>query len=51
MFIGARNGSPNANGYPFVGELDDIRITGRALAPAEFLQERTKPIAFVITLR
>ena len=51
LFIGARNGSPNANGYPFVGELDDIRITGRALAPAEFLQERTKPIAFVITLR
>lgn len=48
LFIGTRNGSE----HPFVGELDDIRITGRALSPVEFLQERTAtPIAFVITVR
>ena len=39
LFIGARNGSK----YRFVGELDDIKITGRALAPAEFMTKRSKP--------
>jgi hypothetical protein len=38
LFIGARNGSQ----YPFVGQLDDIKITGRALAPAEFMKARSK---------
>lgn len=38
LFIGARNGSQ----YPFVGQLDDIKITGRALAPAEFMTARSK---------
>ena len=48
LFIGTRNGSQ----YPFVGQLDDIRITGRALTPAEFMAERSKnPVAFVITVR
>ena len=39
LFIGARNGSE----HPFVGQLDDIKITGRALAPAEFMTKRSKP--------
>ena len=39
LYIGARGGSA----YKFVGELDDIKITGRALAPAEFMTKRTKP--------
>lgn len=48
LFIGARNGSQN----PFVGQLDDIRITGRALAPAEFMTERSAvPTAFTIVVR
>ena len=48
LFIGARNGSQ----YPFVGELDDIRITGRALAPAEFMAERSSvPVAFTLIVR
>ena len=48
LFIGTRAGSQ----YPFVGELDDIKVTGRALAPAEFMQERSKlPQGFVISVR
>ena len=39
LFIGTRNGSQ----YPFVGEMDDIKITGRALAPSEFMKKRSKP--------
>ena len=39
LFIGARNGSK----YRFFGELDDIKITGRALAPSEFMRKRSKP--------
>ena len=39
LYIGARGGSA----YKFVGELDDIKITGRALAPAEFMTKRSKP--------
>lgn len=39
LYIGARGGSANK----FVGELDDIKITGRALAPAEFMTKRSKP--------
>ena len=47
LFIGSRN---DAN-YKFTGELDDIRITGRALAPGEFLQSRSGPSAMVIVVR
>lgn len=39
LYIGSRGG----NSLPFVGELDDIKITGRALAPAEFMAKRSKP--------
>ena len=46
LFIGTRNGSE----YPFVGELDDIKITGRALAPSEFMTKRSSPpgVSFII---
>ena len=48
LFIGTRNGSQ----YPFVGQLDDIRITGRALAPAEFMTERSRiPTAFILVVK
>ena len=48
LFIGARNGSD----YKFTGQMDDLKVTGRALSPAEFMQERSKiPTAFVITVR
>ena len=39
LFIGSRAGSS----LKFVGELDDIKITGRALAPSEFIKKRSKP--------
>lgn len=39
LFIGSRN---NAS-YKYAGELDDIKITGAALAPAAFLQRRSSP--------
>ena len=39
LFIGSRGGSS----LKFVGELDDIKITGRALTPAEFMKKRSKP--------
>lgn len=44
LYIGTRNG----NTFPFVGEMDDIRITGRALTPSEFLQKRSTPTGMVI---
>ena len=47
LYIGARNGSE----LPFVGELDDIKITGRALAPAEFLAKRSVPVGVKIVVR
>ncbi len=47
LYIGARNGSD----IPFVGELDDIRITGRALDPAEFLEARSMPQPFTLVIR
>ena len=48
LFIGARNGSD----YKFAGQLDDIKVTGRALAPSEFMTERSKiPTAFVLVVR
>ena len=37
LFIGARDTSSTR----FIGELDDIKITGAALAPSEFLEART----------
>ena len=48
LFIGGR-GSESEN--PFVGEIDDIRITGRALAPAEFMTKRSTPPGMVISFR
>ena len=39
LYIGARAGSS----LKFVGQLDDIKITGRTLAPAEFMKKRSKP--------
>ena len=45
LFIGTRNGWE----YPFVGQLDDIKITGRALAPAEFMKKRSRP-AYGVTV-
>ena len=47
LYIGARNGST----LPFVGELDDIKITGRALAPADFMTERSIPKGTKIVVR
>ena len=47
LFIGTRNGSE----YPFVGQLDDIKITGRALAPSEFMTERSVPPGMRINVR
>ncbi len=39
LFIGSRAGSS----LKFVGELDDIKLTGRALAPEEFMTKRSSP--------
>ena len=48
LFIGARNGSD----YKFAGQMDDIKITGRALAPSEFMPKRSRiPTAFVLVVR
>ena len=48
LFIGARNGSK----YRLYGELDDIKITGRALSPAEFMKKRSKPPSgMIISIR
>ena len=47
LFIGTRNGSE----YPFVGELDDIKITGRALDPSEFMTKRSVPPGMSIIIK
>ena len=47
LFIGSRNDTS----LRFTGELDDIRITGRALAPSEFLQKRSVPPGTLLILR
>ena len=47
LFIGTRNGSQ----MPFVGQLDDIKITGRALDPSEFMTERSVPPGMIISVR
>ena len=47
LYIGTRAGSQ----YPFVGELDDIKITGRALTPAEFMTKRSSPPGETIIIR
>ncbi len=47
LYIGSRSG----NSLPFVGELDDIKITGRALAPAEFMAKRSSPPGMTIIFR
>ena len=44
LFIGSRNNSA----IKFAGELDDIRLTGAALAPTEFLTTRTGPMGTVM---
>ena len=47
LFIGTRGGSQ----LPFVGQLDDIKITGRALDPSEFMTERSIPKGTKIVVR
>jgi hypothetical protein len=47
LYIGSRAGTE----YKFVGELDDIKITGRALAPAEFMTKRSSPPGVTIVIR
>ena len=47
LFIGTRGGST----LSFVGQLDDIKITGRALDPSEFMTERSVPPGMVISVR
>ena len=47
LYIGSRSDS----GFWFVGELDDIRITGRALEPSEFLQKRSSPLGVCVIIR
>ena len=47
LFIGTRAGWE----YPFVGQLDDIKITGRVLTPAEFMTKRSSPPGVTITIR
>ena len=44
LFIGSRN----ASSLQFVGRLDDIRITGKALTPAEFLSRPTTVLPTVV---
>ena len=47
LYIGARAGTE----YKFVGELDDIKITGRALDPSEFMTKRSSPPGVTIVIR
>ena len=47
LYIGTRGGSL----YPFVGELDDIKITGRVLDPSEFMAKRSSPPGVTIIIR
>ena len=47
LFVGTRNGSE----FPFVGELDDIKITGRALDPSEFMAKRSSPPGVTVIIR
>ena len=47
LYIGSRSDS----GYWFVGELDDIKITGRALDPSEFLKKRSAAPGCGIVIR
>lgn len=47
LYIGSRGNSS----YKFVGELDDIRITGAALEPSEFLAKRSYYGGTVVTIR
>lgn len=47
LFIGSRNNSS----LHFVGELDDIRITGRALETSEFMKKRSSPLGVCVIFR
>ena len=47
LYIGARAGSD----LPFVGELDDIKITGRVLSPEKFMKSRSVPPGLVIVVK
>ena len=47
LYIGSRAGTE----YKFVGELDDIKITGRALDPSEFMTKRSSPPGVTIIIR
>ena len=47
LFIGSRGGSS----LKFAGELDDIKVTGRALTPPEFMKKRSRqPQGLVVNL-
>lgn len=47
LFLGLRNDAE----FKYVGELDDVRITARALTPAEFLKRRSGPRGMVVIVR
>ena len=47
LFIGTRSGSQ----IPFIGQLDDIKITGRALDPSEFMAKRSIPAGMIINIK
>ena len=47
LYIGSRAGTE----YKFVGELDDIKITGRALDPSEFMTKRSSPPGVTVIIR
>ncbi|MDD4103293.1 MAG: LamG domain-containing protein, partial [Kiritimatiellae bacterium] len=46
LYIGSRADSESN----FIGELDDIKITGSALAPSEFMTERTSAWGTLISV-
>jgi hypothetical protein len=49
LYIGSRN---NSSWLPkYAGELDDIRISGVALRPDQFLSRRSGPQGTIILLR
>ena len=47
LYLGSRADAS----YRFAGELDDVRITARALAPSEFMQRHSGPKGSLIVVR
>jgi hypothetical protein len=47
LYIGSRGGTE----LKFIGELDDIRITGLALSPDGFMKERSAPKGLKAVIR